>query len=170
MIDTDRLLLRQHRLADLDAAAALFGDPALMRFIGDVALGREEVWHRLLRYAGHWHLLGFGLWAVEERASGRLVAEAGFSDFHRGLGDDFDPFPEAAWILTADAHGRGLATEAMTGALAWLDINHPATASVCMIAPDNAPSLRLADRLGYRPFATREYRGRAVVLLRRERG
>ncbi len=163
MIDTPRLNLRPHRLSDLDALAALYGDAEVMRFIGGEAISREDLWNRLLRYHGHWSLLGFGLWAIEERASGRLVGNAGFADFHRGLGDDFDGAPEAAWVLAAQAHGRGYAAEAMAAALGWLDARGEGR-SVCIIAPANTASLRLADRLGYRVFAERAYKGTTVLL------
>ncbi len=163
MLMTSRLHLRPHRLDDLDAIAAMFGDAEVMRFIGGQPLSREDVWNRLLRYHGHWALLGFGLWAIEERASGQLLGNAGFADFHRGLGDDFDGVPEAAWVLAADAHGKGYAAEAMTAALAWLDARGERR-SVCLIAPANTASLRLAGRLGYGVFAERAYRGAPVLL------
>lgn len=163
MLTTARLQLRPHRLSDLDAIAAIFGDPGVMRFIGGQPLSREDVWNRLLRYHGHWALLGFGPWVIEARDTGRVIGEAGFADFHRGLGDDFDGVPEAAWILAADAHGQGHAVEAMTAALAWLDARGERR-SVCMINPANAASLRLAARLGYRVFAERAYRGAPTLL------
>lgn len=163
MLDTARLHLRPHRLADLDAIAAVFGDAGVMRHIGGQPLSREDVWQRLLRYHGHWSLFGFGLWAIEERASGRVIGEAGFADFHRSLGSAFDGVPEAAWILAAEAHGHGYAAEAMTAALAWLDARGEAR-SVCVIAPANTASLRLAERLGYRVFAEARYRGAPTLL------
>ena len=141
----------------------MYGDVEVMRFIGGQPLSREDIWNRLLRYHGHWALLGFGMWAVEERSTGRLVGDVGFAYFRRGLGPDFDHVPEAAWVLVADAHGRGLAAEAMTAALAWLDVRGKAR-SVCLIAPDHTASLRLAARLGYRVFAERSYRGAPVLL------
>jgi RimJ/RimL family protein N-acetyltransferase len=168
MIETDRLLLRPHRLDDLDAAAAMYADPAVMRFIGGVGLGREDVWNRLLRYAGHWALLKFGLWAIEERATGRFIGEAGFADFHRDLGEGFDDCPEAAWILADDAQGRGYALEAMTAATTWLDHEHRASRAVCIINPDNAASLRLAERVGFARFGQQDYRGKSVLLLERK--
>ena len=163
MLDTARLHLRPHHLSDLDALAAIYGNAAVMRFIGGQSISREELWNRLLRYHGHWALLGYGLWAIEERATGRLIGNAGFADFHRGLGEDFDPAPEAAWVLAADANGRGYAAEAMTAALAWLDARGEGR-SGCIINPANAASLRLAVRLGYRVFAERTYRAAPILL------
>src|SRR3546814_17524593 len=74
----------------------LFPYTTLFRSPGGCALHRrqplspEEAWNRLLRYAGHWTLLGYGIFAVVEKASGRFIGETGIADFHRGLGDDFD--------------------------------------------------------------------------------
>jgi len=38
-----------------------------------------------------------------------------------------------------------------------------------MISPDNAPSVRLAERVGYRPYAEADYKGSAVTLFERPR-
>lgn len=50
-------------------------------------ISREEAWHRLMRYAGHWALLGYGNFAVIEKSSGQYVGETGLWDAHRGMGD-----------------------------------------------------------------------------------
>ena len=120
MIETERLILRKHALDDFEPAFAMYSDPKVVRHIGDGKPGtRQDVWFRLLRFAGHWQLLGYGLFAVVEKASGCFIGEVGLADFHRGLGDDFDPFPEAAWIMASSAHGQGFATEAMDAAF-WV--------------------------------------------------
>ena len=49
----------------------MWADPAVTRFIGGRVFNREEVWARLLRYAGHWQWMGYGFWAIEEKESGR---------------------------------------------------------------------------------------------------
>ncbi len=164
VIETARLRLRPHRLTDLEARCAMTGDPHVMRFIGGRTQDREENWARLLRYAGHWALLGHGLFAVEERASGRFAGEVGCADFHRGLGEDFDRAPEAAWVLDRWAEGRGYAFEAVAAALDWHGHAFAAPRTVCIIAPDNAPSLRLAARLGFRAYREAVYHDRPVIL------
>ncbi len=79
VIETARLALRRHRRDDLEACAAMWGDPIVTRHIGGKPFSVEEVWARLLRYAGHWSLMGFGYWVIEEKSSGRFVGEVGFS-------------------------------------------------------------------------------------------
>jgi RimJ/RimL family protein N-acetyltransferase len=165
MIDTDRLILRRHTLDDFEAWYALLSDQELFRFITKAKASREDSWNRLLRYAGHWSLLGFGLFTVFEKDSGTLIGEAGFADFQRGLGDRFDPYPEAAWIFARAAQGRGYAQEAMAAARAWLDANKPSPRTVCIINPENTPSLALAAKLGYKTFDTATYRDGPVSML-----
>jgi RimJ/RimL family protein N-acetyltransferase len=170
MIDTARLRLRPHRLEDFEPWFAMFQDRSLFRFIHAPAPTREDAWNRLLRYAGHWALLGYGLFAVFDRADGAFLGEVGLADFHRALGPDFDGVPEAAWILTAAAQGRGLALEAVSAAHEWLDGAKAPARTVCLISPENAPSLRLADRLGYVAFGACTYKDSACTMFERRNG
>ncbi len=65
------------------------------------------------------------------------------------MGLDFDGFPEAGWILRADATGKGIAGEAMRAIFDWFDREHGPRRVVAMIDPDNAPSIALAGKLGF---------------------
>ncbi len=165
VIETARLRLRGHRADDLDARVALTAEAATMRFIGGAPRGRQENWERLQRYAGHWALLGHGLFALEWQ--GRMIGEAGLARFERGMGADFDGAPEAAWLLAQAAAGRGLAREAMAAAIGWHEARFGTGRMVCLIGPDNHASLRLAAHLGFRPFREARYRDGPVVLLER---
>src|SRR6478736_6112454 len=166
VIETARLRLRRHRMDDLRSRMAMTGNPHVMRhFGGEEALqNEEENWSRLLRYAGHWAFLGYGLFAIEEKETGRFAGEIGLADFRRGLGPDFDHFPEAAWVVDEWAEGKGYATEAIRAAIAWHEEKFGPMRKVCIIAPENVPSLRVAAKLGFTRFATGEYRGRPVIL------
>ena len=83
--ETDRLILRPHVREDFDESYALWSDETVTRFIGGKPFSREEVWTRLLRYAGHWALLGYGYWVIREKNSGRFVGEIGFADYQREI-------------------------------------------------------------------------------------
>jgi RimJ/RimL family protein N-acetyltransferase len=167
VLTTLRLVMRGHTAADLDATAAMWADFQVVRHISGVPSTREESWSRLLRYAGLWPLLGFGYWLVEERATGVFVGEVGFAVFHRDVEPSLGDAPEAGWVLHPGAHGRGFATEALQAALSWADAHLGRRRSVCMIAPDNAASLRVAEKCGYTEFARTTYKGEPTVLLQR---
>jgi RimJ/RimL family protein N-acetyltransferase len=166
VLETERLTLRAHALGDYEDCLALWSHPDVIRHIGGRAFTSEEVWTRLLRYVGHWPLLGYGFWRVGEKGSDRFVGEVGFADGRRGLGPEFDGFPEAGWVLAPWAQGRGYALEATRAALAWGDARFGGR-TVCMIHPENAPSIRLAETCGYREFARTAYHERPTVLFER---
>lgn len=164
-LDTARLTLRRHTLEDFDALAALWGDAAVTRFIGGKPSTREEAWARLLRYAGHWQLLGYGFWVVADKTSGAFLGEVGLLDGKRDLDPPFGDAVEVGWVMSPSAQGRGLATEAVRAVLAWADAHLPGRRVVCMIEPDNAASLRVAGKCGFVEYARTVYHDAPMVLL-----
>ena len=167
VLETERLRLRRHRADDLAPCAAMWADPDVVRHISGRAFSVEEVWSKLLRYVGHWALLGFGYWAVEDKATGAFLGELGFADFHREMEPSLADMPELGWVLASHAHGRGYATEAARAALAWADAHLDATRTACIIAPENHASIRVAEKCGYRLLQFTTYKGEPTVMFTR---
>jgi RimJ/RimL family protein N-acetyltransferase len=164
VLETERLILRGHRIEDFDACLALWTDPDSTQFIGGKPSTREEVWARMLRYVGHWRLQGFGYWVVVEKATGRFVGEVGFGNFKRDIEPSLDGMPEIGWVLAPPQHGKGYATEAAQAAIAWAEGHFGPVRTACIIAPDNAPSIRVAERCGYREFQRTTYKGNPTIM------
>ncbi len=101
VIDTLRLRLRPVEPTDLDAAAAMWADEGVVRYIGGKPRTRQEVWFAMLRGAGLWVLKGYGYWVITDRETGEFYGEAGFADFLRGLPADLAPGPAAGWASPA---------------------------------------------------------------------
>ncbi|HEX7758280.1 MAG TPA: GNAT family N-acetyltransferase [Caulobacteraceae bacterium] len=167
VLETDRLRLRAHTLADFADLAALWGDEDVVRHIGGRASTPDESWGRLQRYLGHWALLGYGFWAVEEKASGRYAGDLGLADFRRGLDHPFNDAPEVGWALAPWSHGRGYASEALAAALAWGEARFGSPRAWCIIDPGNAPSIRVAQKAGFRRYGETVYREDTVVVYER---
>ena len=167
VLETERLRLRGHRLDDLDACAALWSDTEVVRHTTGKPQTREEVWSRILRYVGHWALLDFGFWAIEEKSTGAFVGELGFADFKRALEPSFDGVPEIGWILVSSAHGKGYATEGVRAAIAWGDQHFGAVRTACLIHPENLASIRVAEKCGYREFHRTTYKEHEVLMFER---
>jgi RimJ/RimL family protein N-acetyltransferase len=159
-------VLRPHTLDDFGASAAMWGDPEVTRHIGGRPFTPEEVWGRLLRYAGHWALLGYGFWVVEERLTGRFAGEVGLTDARRDLTPPLSA-PEIGWVLSPSVHGQGYATEAVRATLNWAEEHFGHARTVCIIGPDNAASLRVASRCGFREAGQTQYHGENVLKLER---
>ena len=164
VLTTERLRLRQPVLADAPRLAALVVPEAVHRHLGG-APTPEESWNRFVRGAGCWALFGYGPFVVET-AAGRLVGSCGVFRGRRGLGPAFDGLPEAAWVMAQWAWGGGFAREAMAAILGWLDESH-GVAVVAMITPDNASSIALAGKLGFRAWGQARYRDEPVRRFRR---
>jgi len=149
MIETDRLLLRPHVADDFAASWAMWSDPLVYGHILPAPSTEQQAWSRILSYAGLWALTGFGYWAVEERSTGVFVGEIGFADFKRDITPSIRGLPEMGWVLTSAHHGKGYATEGVRAALAWADEHLRTERTVCLINPDNAASIRVAEKAGY---------------------
>ena len=80
-------------------------------------------------------------WFTNPARSGRTSSHSS-SPSIRGV-------PEAGWALATWAQGNGYATEALAAALAWLDAQQRFERSVCLIAPTNVASIRVAEKAGY---------------------
>ncbi|MDM9648512.1 GNAT family N-acetyltransferase [Rhizobium sp. S163] len=166
-IETERLILRPHTVEDFEAYHALWSNDAVVRFISGAASTREQSWGRMLRVAGMWHHMGFGFLAIEEKESGRFVGEAGFLEMKR----DMQPVStegtlETGWALMPEVQGKGYATEALRALIGWAEHRFPARPMSCIIDPDNAASLRLAEKLGFGDARRTNYNGEVILLSR----
>lgn len=169
-LETARLKLRGHCLDDFIYSASMWADPNVMQYIGGKPLTEEEAWTKFLRYAGHWALLGFGYWAIEEKATGNFVGELGFADYKRDLQPSLDGAPEIGWVLASRAHGKGYATEAVSAAVTWGDAHFQSRRTACIIAPENLASIRVAEKCGYCRSQPATHKGKPTLLfIRRSR-
>jgi RimJ/RimL family protein N-acetyltransferase len=167
VLQTERLILRGHQRSDLKDCIEMWSNPGVTRYIGGRAFTPEEVWSRILRYVGHWALLGFGYWLVSEKSSGAFVGEVGFANFERDLAPSLGDAPEAGWIVTPNARGRGYAREAIQAAHLWINTVHAAPRTVCMIDHDNVISQQIAASSGYSVWSETSYHGTPVRLYQR---
>jgi len=166
-LETARLRLRAHRLEDFPAFVAMWADPIVARYIGGKPLTEEEAWTKFLRYAGHWSLLGFGYWAVEEKETGRFIGELGFADYMRDIQPSLGGTPEAGWIFSPAAHGKGYASEALGEALAWGEMRFAGGRTFCLIHPGNTASIRLAEKFRYQEVRGTTYKDRPAIMFSR---
>jgi len=166
-LETGRLRMRGHTLADFDSIRRLWSDGQVTRFIGGRPQTEEECWARLLRYLGHWSLLGYGYWLIEEKSSGSFVGEAGLLNLRRAIVPPLGDVPEAGWVLSPAHQGKGYATEAVRAALQWADSHFGSQPVVCLIHPENQSSLRVAQKCGFAPLRQSTFRDQPTIVLER---
>ena len=136
----------------------MVNDPDVLRYLGGgISLSREDAWRHMAMLSGAWAIRGYGHWAVEVKATGRLIGRVGVW-FPEGW-----PEIELGWVIAHDQWGSGYATEAgreaLRQAFATLDVDHV----ISLIAPDNASSRRVAEKLGGTIDKTDMFRDRATL-------
>jgi RimJ/RimL family protein N-acetyltransferase len=167
VIETARLRLRGHRDEDLTECVAMWSDPQVTKFISGRASTEQQTWTRLLSYLGHWALMGFGYWVVEEKSSDDFVGEVGFANFKRAAPSSIKDEPELGFALASRFHGKGYATEAVSAALGWADAYVPHPRTICLVDPRNLASLSVATKCGYDVVERSVYNEQPVLVLSR---
>jgi RimJ/RimL family protein N-acetyltransferase len=153
-LETERLVLRPFRSGDFEMYAGMAADPLVMRYIGDgKVVGRDDAWRSFAMLVGHWELRGYGLWAVARRGDDRMIGRAGFY-YPEGW-----PGFELGWTFERAAWGNGYATEAARRALAYAFDVLAKDEVISVIHPENAASIRVAERIGERFDRTHPIRG-----------
>lgn len=151
VLETERLVLRGHTLADFSHSAAMWADPKVVAHISGKPSTAAESWSRVLRYIGHWQALAYGYWVLESKMDGTFLGEAGLADYHRDSKPSVHGKPEAGWALKTSAQGQGLATEAVTAVMAWayavLAKEFPMACAI--FDPAYAASVRVAEKVGF---------------------
>jgi RimJ/RimL family protein N-acetyltransferase len=147
------------REEDLDPYADMCADEEVMRFIGAGGpVGADVAWRHMALFVGEWSLHGYGMWAIEERASRRLIGRVGFLNPHGW------PACELGWLLARDAWGHGFALEAAQAAMAHGRASLGIRELISLIRPGNLRSIALAHRLGATLDREIEFLGSATLL------
>jgi len=137
-IETQRLVLRQFRDEDWRDLHRLYADEEVTRYTLGRVLTEGETWRTMATLVGHWLIRGYGPYAAEDKASGRVIGPVGF-----WYPNDW-PAPEIKYALAREFWGRGLAGEAVR-AIQRAGAEHlPDVALISFIHADNAASIRLA--------------------------
>ncbi len=162
-LETPRLILRPPAPRDMQASVAFFMDERSQYAGGHV--GRFHAFKQFAHLLGHWQIKSFGLWTVTLKGSDDAIGMVG-PFFPEGW-----PETEFGWLIF-EGEGKGYAFEAAQAALAdardrlgWTDIVH-------YIAPENARSITLAERLGARldPDAAIPFADKPTLVYRQPKG
>lgn len=161
--------MRCPQLQDFDASAKMWADPKVVEFISGKPLTSEETWARLLRNIGHWYVLGYGGWTVEDNQTGDFLGHVGLGDLKRNIAPELDGLPEIGWVLATSAQGRGIATETVKAAVEWADKNLSAAKTFGIFAPEHKVSQRVAQKCGYENMMTTSYHDQPTLIMTRNR-
>jgi ribosomal-protein-alanine N-acetyltransferase len=164
VLETDRLVLRLLAMDDLDALAAIYGDPDVRRYFPEGTLTYEETKEELEWFIDvYYGRYGFGLWATIDKGTGEFIGRCGLipwtilpsptGELVLGGTGDHPVGPEGsevevAYMLAKGSWGRGLATEAATAIVEYGFEQLGLERLICLIDSENRASLRVAQKIG----------------------
>lgn len=148
-LTTDRLVLRPFEGADLDELAPIQAEPSFWWYPLRRVMTKEQTAEFLSRVIGRYESDGFGVEALIERASGKMIGWAGLAVPH--FLPEILPAVEVGWRLAEAHRGRGLATEAGAAALRWGFTQGGLDRILSIYEPENVASGRVMERLGFTP-------------------
>jgi RimJ/RimL family protein N-acetyltransferase len=139
----------------------MMADPEVTRFLGPgQPLSRAAAWRLMAMFAGEWILHEYGIWAVEERATGRFIGRIGCT-YPEGF-----PAFEIAYTLAQPAWGKGYAREGAAASLRYAREALGREEITSIIRPDNAGSIRVAQSLGAVAAETVDFFGAPSIMFR----
>jgi RimJ/RimL family protein N-acetyltransferase len=142
-IETERLILRGWRAADIEPLSAIYGDAEVAEWLGSP--DPDLVDASIARWLEHWRAFGFGTWAVEEKSSGSLIGRVGLVNQLDWTASEQDA--EVGWTLARSAWGNGYATEGAMAALGFARAKG-LRRIISITRPDNVRSQTVMKRLG----------------------
>lgn len=140
---------------DAEAFVPFFADPEVMRFLGGETVARDAVPDVIRRWVDDWQDNGVGKLVAEDRA-GVVVGRVGINVWDARTwtqstyaAADEAARPELAWALLRPHWGLGYATEAASAVRDWVrDAERVEGELISLVAPTNARSARVAEKLG----------------------
>lgn len=154
-LETPRLILVPLTEDRIDAVTQLHADPVVeAALFSDFEREPNYEAIRMDRRQTLWRARGIGQFAILDRQTEAFVGYTGaFVRAETGA-------LEIGWTLSSQAHGKGLASEA-TAAAIHFTLQSPSVARLtCAIRKDNAPSIRVAQKLGFRFWRKQMIHGR----------
>ena len=147
VVNTPRLVLRRWRDDDIEPMAAINADPEVMRWIGTGSVrDLEQTRSGIAAIERQWEASGYGLFAIEERASGVLLGFTGMAVPY--FLPEVMPSVEIAWRLGRQHWGKGIATEASAAALGFGLIDRGLDRIIAIVQIGNDASERIMIKLG----------------------
>ena len=157
-LETERLTLRMWREDDFEDYARICADEEVMRYIGGKSYSRLEAWRHMAYMIGHWHLRGYGHWAVEEKASGHFIGRMGF--FNPAGWPGF----EVGWTLERESWSKGYASEGARRMLSYAFTEMDRDHVISLIHPENRASIKVAEKMGEKVEGQTEVLGVPVII------
>lgn len=144
-IRTRRLVLRRIQPADADAFVAVHSAPEAYPHDARFRRTPDQALELLEWFCRHWADDGIGYWTIRLAESGEVIGFGGV----RHSEEEGEPVLNLAYRFWPSAWGNGYAPEMAEAAVRWASQHRPDRPVLIVTDADNAPSVRVAEKLGF---------------------
>ena len=145
ILDTERCVVRELSLDDLDALFELYGDGEIDKYTDSLYPYEEEKEFQRAYIENMYRYFGYGLWLVFSKETGKLIGRAGLE--HREYHEEIEL--ELGYIIGTQYQGQGYATEVCEAILSYARENTGFERVNALIEKENEVSKKLAEKLGF---------------------
>lgn len=144
ILTTKRCVIREITEDDLNELYELYEDPSITRYTEGLYQDREKEREYIKEYISQvYELCGFGIWAVVDKATGKLIGRAGLA-WREGFES-----PELGYIIAADYQRKGIATEVCGAILKFAKKELQFPLIRVLFERENTASFKLCRKLGF---------------------
>lgn len=163
ILETDRLLVRETTVRDVDSFYQIYADPSVTEYMENLLADREEEIAYTESYIDTvYAFYGYGMWTVLEKGSGAVIGRAGIS-WREGY-----QLPELGFLIGVPWQGRGYAFEVCSAVLDYAKEELEMTEVQALVQPENVKSLKLCGKLGFVRGGETEIDGARHLILVKE--
>lgn len=145
ILTTERCLIREMTVEDLDALYALYSEPKITDYVEPLYPPEKEREYIASYIENMYRYFGYGIWLIVQKESGRVIGRAGFEEVEV----NGHVKTELGYLIAADLQRQGYAREVCSALLEYGKQYHRFEEIICRIAPSNTPSIALAKALGF---------------------
>lgn len=144
ILETERCLLRETTVADVDAFFEIYSNPEIVRYTEELYSEKEQEQAYIREYIDKvYRYFEFGVWTVLLKETGEIIGRAGFS-VREGYS-----LPELGFVIGVPWQGMGIATEICSAILQYGEEEFDFDRIQVLVHPGNKASFALCKRLGF---------------------
>lgn len=143
ILETERCLIRETTVEDVDAFYKIYAEPSVTEFMEPLYEDPEEERAYARDYIDQvYAFYDFGIWTVVEKVSGAVIGRAGIC-YREGFED-----PELGFVIGVPWQGKGLATEVCEAVLRYAQEELGFERVLAFVQPGNKVSARICEKIG----------------------
>lgn len=159
ILETERCVVRELTLDDVDGLFELYADKEMCRFTEPLFPYEEEKDYQRAYINNMYRYFGYGMWLVFLKETGALIGRAGLE--HREIKEQTEL--ELGYLIGTSYQGKGYATEVCKAIIEYAGEHTGFEQINCVIQEENKISISLAEKLGFSHIESYDMDGKIML-------